>query len=293
MLVDLVKVETRDRVRLDGILGKPTGSTKSQLGVDIVILHHGVTGNFYGPGMFAEYSDSLREQGCAVLRVNNRGHDPISQVREEEEPVRYGAAYEIVDDCRHDWEAWVTFAESMGYKRIGLWGHSLGAVKSIYYMAVQPDTRVTCVVASSPPRFSYSAYLAMEEGNAFKQQEELAQGLIREGKPDALMEADYPRRNLFTAKVFVDKYGPEERYNVLKHIPKVNVPILVTIGGAEGIVTGQGNSKIGFTGLANEVQQLEEKMANLTFQIIPDADHSYTHQRKYAWDTISSWLKKV
>ena len=48
MKVDLVDVKTRDGVRLDGILREPV-STPSRLGVDVVILHHGVGGNFYDP----------------------------------------------------------------------------------------------------------------------------------------------------------------------------------------------------------------------------------------------------
>ena len=72
MLVDLVSVETRDKVRLDGILRRPAVSP-SQLGVDLVILHHGVGGNFYDAGMFAEYSDALLEKGCAVLAGEQPG----------------------------------------------------------------------------------------------------------------------------------------------------------------------------------------------------------------------------
>ena len=113
-------------------------------------------GNFYTPGMFDQYSDAVLDRGCAVLRVNNRGHDPISRAVVGEGAKRLGAAYEDMDDCRYDWEAWVDFVQAAGYRRIGLWGHSWGATKSIYYMATQGDPRVTCVVAGSPPRFSYS-----------------------------------------------------------------------------------------------------------------------------------------
>ena len=132
MMVDLVNVTTRDGIRLDGTWRKPSVQRASQLGVDVVILHHGVGGNFYSPGMFEQYSDALLEQGCAVLRVNNRGHDPMSRAIVGEDVKRLGAAYEGMEDCRYDWAAWVDFAQAAGYQRIGLWGHSLGATKSIY-----------------------------------------------------------------------------------------------------------------------------------------------------------------
>lgn len=93
MMVDLVNVTTRDGIRLDGTWRKPSVQHASQLGVDVVILHHGVGGNFYSPDMFEQYSDALLERGCAVLRVNNRGHDPMSRVVVGEDVKRLGAAY--------------------------------------------------------------------------------------------------------------------------------------------------------------------------------------------------------
>ena len=58
-----------------------------------------------------EATDRLVEGGCSVLRVNNRGHDPISMAAYNSagrSPL--GAAYEMVDDCRQDWDAWIGFA---------------------------------------------------------------------------------------------------------------------------------------------------------------------------------------
>ena len=127
MSVDLVNVKTRDGLRLGGIWRKPDSGTSSQLGVDVVVLQHGVGGNFYGAGMFEEYSDAILEKGCAVLRVNNRGHDGMSRAVVGDGVKRIGAAYESMDECTYDWEAWIDFAQAAGYKSIGIWGHSLGA----------------------------------------------------------------------------------------------------------------------------------------------------------------------
>ena len=287
MLVALVKVETRDGIRLDGIWRKPEQQNASQLGVDMVLLMHGVGGNFYGAGMFEEYSEALLEKGCAVLRVNNRGHDPISRVTIDEEPKRYGGAYEAIDECRHDWEAWIDFAEAAGYRRIGLWGHSLGATKSLYYMATQQDSRVRCLVAGSPPRFSYSAFAEMEEGEEFLRMAAHAQGLIDEGSPETLLDSVNPYPVLVTAEVWVQKYGPEERYNILKHIPYVRVPLLIMIG------TQEEQELMTFRGSPAEVEKLAGELGNLTFESIPGADHMYTHQRDYVWDVVSRWLEGV
>ncbi|MGH8066239.1 MAG: alpha/beta hydrolase family protein [Candidatus Entotheonellia bacterium] len=287
MIVDLVHVNTRDGMRLDGTWRKPHPEQASQLGVDVVIFHHGVAGNFYSPGMFDQYSDALLDRGCAVLRVNNRGHDPINRVVVGERVKRLGAAYEDMADCRYDWEAWVDFVHAAGYRRIGLWGHSLGATKSIYYMATQHDPRVTCVVAGSPPRFSYAAFAALAEGETFKHVASQAQQHIDRGHPETLIDAVYPIPLLVTAEVFIQKYGPEEKYDILQHIPHVQCPLLVMVGTAEA------QTMMAFQGLPPLLEKLAGTTDRVTFAAIPGADHAYTHQRDYVWGMVSRWLEKV
>ena len=222
-----------------------------------------------------------------MLRVNNRGHDPISRAVVGESVKRLGAAYEDMDECRHDWEAWVDFAQAAGYHRIGLWGHSLGATKSIYYMATQHDPRVTCVVAGSPPRFSYAAFAAQEEGEEFKRLASQAQQHIDRGHPEALIDASYPIPLLVTAAVFIQKYGPEEQYDILKHIPNVQSPLLIMIG------TVEAQTMMAFKGLPALVEKLAGAMDHVTFASIPGADHAYTYQRDYVWSVVCQWLEKV
>jgi dienelactone hydrolase len=287
MVVDLVNVTTRDGIRLDGVFRVPSRQNTSRLGVDVVILHHGVGGNFYNPGMFDQYSDALLERGCAVLRVNNRGHDPVSRAMVGADAKRLGAAYEDMDGCRADCEAWIRFARDAGYQRIGLWGHSLGATKSIYYMAVQPDPHVKCVVAGSPPRFSYSAFAATTEGEEFVRSAARAQQQIDGGHPEALLDVIYPFPLLIAAGVFMEKYGSDEKANILTYIPRVQVPLLIMIG------TEEAQTMMAFKGLPAEVEKLAGEVATLTFESIPGADHAYTHQRDYVWDVVSRWLTKV
>lgn len=287
MIADLVHVKTRDGIRLDGTFRTPSGPHASGLGVDMVILHHGVGGNFYNPGMFDQYSDALLARGCAVLRVNNRGHDLISRAMVDAGSTRLGAAYEDMEGCRADWEAWIGFAQHAGYRKIGLWGHSLGATKSIYYTAMQQDPRVTCVVAGSPPRFSYSAFAASTEAEEFMRSVAQAQRHIDSGQPEALLDVLYPVPLLITAAVFMEKYGPEERYDILKYIPKVRAPLLIMIG------TEEAQTMMAFKGLPGEVGKLAGELDRLTFASIPGADHAYTHQRDYVWGVVSRWLEQV
>src|SRR4029453_3566536 len=117
-----------------------------------------------------------------------RGPDSMRRAVGGEAVKQLGAAYDGMEDCTYDWAAWVDFAQAAGYQRIGLWGHSLGSTKSIYYMATQRDSRAQCVVAGSPPRFSYTAYAALDGGQEFKRMATQAQQHIDHGYPDALID---------------------------------------------------------------------------------------------------------
>ena len=80
--------------------------------------------------------------GSAALVVNTRGHDGISSTNAPVGRRLQGAAYEIVDACCHDVAAWLAWLRERGYRRLGLLGHSLGAVKAIYSQAHRADDRL-------------------------------------------------------------------------------------------------------------------------------------------------------
>ena len=281
MDVQLVNVTTSDAVRLDGYLRTPS-STRSDLGVDVVICHHGVGSNFYVPSFFDRMGDEFLQRGCAILRVNSRGHDQAFQVGER----RLGAAYELIDDCRLDIRAWLDFGEQQGYRRIALWGHSLGAVKTVYFLGSERDARVVCAIASSPPRFSHQAYVASANGARFTADVRRAQELIDAGTPEAVLEAQTPVARAFSARTYIDKYGPNARFDYFQHLPAVQVPLLLTLGGLEV-------QDVSFAPLAAEGPGFSARWPRIAFRLIDGADHMYTSRTNELWSAASTWLENV
>jgi pimeloyl-ACP methyl ester carboxylesterase len=287
MQVEIVRVTTADGVRLEGVRRQPYKVDGSTLPIDVVILHHGVGGNFYNPGFIDVMAERFLERGCAVIRVNNRGHD----LAYNSPSGRSGSAFETLDDCRHDWAAWTDLAEARGYQRIGVWGHSLGAVKTIYSLAMQPDARIVRAIASSPPRFSYGSFMAQEGREVFEEYFAQAQRLIEAGTPDTLFSASVPTSLLMTAGIYAEKYGPDERYDHLKYLPDVQAPLLVTVGSEEGAHPDRPD-RFGFGGLAEKLAAQAEAQPNLTFALIPGADHQYTNRTDQLWAAASTWLTR-
>lgn len=277
MLAELVNVRTSDGVRLDGALFRSAETPR--LGVDLVIFHHGVGSSFYPPSMHAAMAQELVAQGCSALLVNNRGHDFMYP-----SPKGWlGAAYEVVDDFRLDSRAWLDFAQAAGFERTALWGHSLGAVKTVYFLATEQDDRVRCALASSPPRLRYASFVGERGGEGRLASFSRAEQLVAEGKPEELVPFDLGRASYFSARSLLDKYGPDDRYDFFRHLPDVHVPLLLTIGGLEG--------DFRFEALAKQGVSLAGAQANLEFASIEGADHSYMTRISQVWEVARSWLE--
>ena len=284
MLVDLLRTTTRDGVQLDGAFQAPAGPKPSPLGIDGFCLIHGTGGNFYSSSLFAELAERLLQLGSAVLRVNTRGHDGISTAVTAQGGKRLGAAYEIIDDCRHDVAAWIDLLRERVGPRIGLVGHSMGAVKALYAVAHEPALAPTALVAISPPRLSYAAFCASASADQFLETYRCAERLVASGGPATLMEVQLPLPYVITAAGYVEKYGPEERYNFLKLLPGIACPVLITLGGKEV------QSNMAFQGLPQDLEAPVARTSSVKTEIIPDADHFYTAVRGELVDRIESWL---
>ena len=193
MLVDLVRTRTPDGWFLDGALQLPESTAASPRIFDAALLIHGTGSNFYQSSLLEFLADRFRERGTPTLRGNTRGHDGISTHVGERGGRRLGAAYEIVDDCRHDLAGWVEFLRGRCGPRVALVGHSLGAVKSLYATAHEPDLKPAAIVAVSPPRLSYEVFCGSPKSAEFLDDYRRAEALVAEGRGGALLDVTVRR----------------------------------------------------------------------------------------------------
>ncbi|MCZ6633942.1 MAG: alpha/beta fold hydrolase [bacterium] len=286
MQVELVHTSTSDGLTLSGTLRRPQTSG-SDLPIDACIFVHGRGGNFYASGLLEDCAVALLQAGCAVYRINTRG--AAGEVGRAQTPTgrKYiGAACEIVDECRYDLDAWIAHATDCGFTCIALWGHSLGALKSIYYQAQTQDARLTRLVASSPPWLSYEHFLIQPEGEKLADMYKNAKARVDAGQGDKILTVTAPLAGtLSTASQYVEKYGPADRYNILSHLPNVSCPTLITVG------TEEAKTMMAFRGLYEALKALANQQSNLSVASIEGADHSYTGVREQAQEIIFNWLR--
>jgi pimeloyl-ACP methyl ester carboxylesterase len=193
----------------------------------------------------------------------------------------------VVDDCRHDLAAWVEWLRHQVGPRVGLLGHSLGAVKCLYALAHEPQLQVGCVAAVSPPRLSYSWFCTSAQAEPFLQTYTQAEQHVQEGRAGTLMEVKLPLPFVIAAGGYVEKYGPDERYNFLRFLPGISCPVLITLGSIEV------ENNMAFQGVPEALAELAGRPSRLTCQVIAGADHFYTSARPALLACLEGWLRSA
>lgn len=279
--VELVEIRTSDDVPHGGALAKAKamGGTRR---FDAVLMMHGAAGAFFEP-FYRNFSTALVDRGVATLRANNRGHDVIN--RGNGRGRLLGMALEAIEDCTTDWDAWIGFLAGRGYKRILLFGHSLGAVKSAYYLATQPDERVTGCVLASPPHLNTERMLASERGPEFAAIIERAKALVAAGKPDELMPTTFPRNSFSGAQAYLSKYASGAKFDVLELAVKIPCPVLALTGENELVDANFRDHPAGYAAASKRKRDLD-------FVVVPNGDHYYTLAQTFAIDHLLAWIDR-
>lgn len=280
MLCELVRTQTADGMRLDGAY------YEAQSPRGILIFLHGAGSNFYGGAISETLAEVLPPAGWSVLRANTRGHDGVHTSTRAGVACRQGAAYEMIDESRHDSAAWVAWASSLPGEAMVLGGHSLGAIKAVYSAACDSQLPLSGLIAVSPARLSRSSFQYGPQSMEFLATLADAEKSVRDGKGDELIESPFPMPMLITCSTFVDKYGGE-KYNILEHVTALAIPSLFIFGERE-LATGG----VAFAGLDKAVQHRcsGDKME---VNVAPKADHFYQGVRVELGHSILSWLEKL
>jgi hypothetical protein len=113
----------------------------------------------------------------------------------------------------------------------------------------------------------------------------LAETLVAEGRPEELMQVRFPYPLVISARSYVDKYGREERYDLLRYVPKLSCPALFVYGGKE---LAEGRPP--FAGIDRAVSEAARADQSLEVRVVPDADHFYNGLHEPTAEVIARWL---
>src|SRR5205823_13606676 len=141
-----------------------------------------------------------------------------------------------------------------------------------YALHHEPPLAPACVIAVSAPRLSYSTFRDSTQGAEFLETFARAEQLCQAGEGGTLLEIKLPLPFLISAAGYVEKYGPQERYNVLRFAEALPCPTLFTFGGQEV------EANMAFRGMPDALAALPGAERRVC-TIIAGADHWYTGKR--------------
>ena len=274
---ELVYIESEDGYTLEGVVIRPASGTRPR--PIPLIWVHGLTGKFYGSSAI-RVGRALAGHGYTTISGNNRGHDFGTMLRRADgTAVLGGGGWELFDESPYDVGAWIGFAESLGFARVALFGHSLGALKVVYYQAGRQDPRVAGLVAGSPP-----VRAGRSDPSLLAQAERMVadgrgQDLLPWGSSPAGAGTHSAQTYLNRIRTNIDVYGTDTPDPL---VARIRCPLLALYGSDEAWVGGAADLAM--------IERNATASARVETALIEGADHVYTGHEAEVARVVSRWL---
>jgi pimeloyl-ACP methyl ester carboxylesterase len=278
----IVFAKTNDGVLNGGALfTSPNDSIRSI----VIIWIHGWGANFYSP-TYVEIARTLAKKGYPCITANTRMHDIGFNIGETKTMrIRGGGYWGKPNEQTEDINAWINFAESYGFKKVILVGHSAGWAAVRNYQAIKQDPRVIGLVLASgmvSPGTEKTDSVLLHQ----------ARELVYAGHGDDLLRIPNRRFPSFiSAATFLDEASTPLELNDFfgVRIPnpaiiKINCPILAFFGTRDDVGTENDLELI-----KSGIQRFQSRISVNTV-MIQNADHMYTGEENQVAETIANWI---
>ena len=165
-------------------------------------------------------------------------------------------------------------------------GHSLGAVKAVYAQSIEQFASIQALVSLSAPSLCYSRFSRSAMQREFLNDIDAAQALVDSGHSKRLFETRVPFPMLLSGEAFLDKYGIQDRYELLQHASGLRCESLFVYGESE-LQSPSG----AFLDLPVQVRQLPNAKQYIDVEVVPGGDHFYTGRQDWLAGRILNWLQ--
>jgi pimeloyl-ACP methyl ester carboxylesterase len=276
----LVYAESEDGYLLEGALFTPASGGRDALPV---VWMHGFTGHFAEQHQVT-IGRRLAARGHLFLTGNNRGHHVgtyLANLRGGE-PLRGGGYWERFEDAPHDLSAWIGFVTGLGFPRVVLVGHSLGALKVVHYLGNRSDDRIAGLVsASGPVRLGQRLREAPERAA-------LAERMVADGRGDELLPGDGTPFGTSAANLLSRLRADLDVYGLVASDPpvaRVRCPLLFVLGSEE--------PNIGLEADLETLRRNARAASRVDTLYVPGADHLYRGREDAVAEALGDWTESL
>ena len=282
---EVVFAASNDSVINAGLLFHPPKESTKPIAI---IWIHGWGVNFYLPS-YISIGRAFTEKGFTFISINTRMHD-LANVEGYKggKRVRGGGYWGIASDQTKDIAAWIDFAETKGFKKIILIGHSAGAGAVREYQSEKQDNRVSGLVLASgsvdpSPQIDSSQYVE-------------ALPLMAENKGEELIKD--PKRSFpsyISAATFMDIANSPPEYKDFfgvrtpnAGITKIQCPILAFYG-TNGDIGNEETLEL----LKASTKKQPKGPISVTTIMIKGAEHEYWGEEVQVAEIITKWVDDI
>jgi pimeloyl-ACP methyl ester carboxylesterase len=248
----------------------------------LLVLAHGMGGDFYHSALKKELMAKGPAAGCDVLSFNNRGSGD-------------GVRSERFLGCLADLDAALAFGRREGYRRFILAGHSTGCQKIAFYQSRRQDPAVEALVHLAPGD-DYAIVLRDMGARALARLAGWARDRIAAGRGEDPLPTGRGAPEMcagFTARRFLSISEPRQteaglfQYDgPMRVFSRLTLPMLVLFGDREE-----------FACLPPAVMgdRLREKTASrlFLFSIIPGADHGFHGKERETAAAVTAFIRSL
>lgn len=293
----LVQISTGDGLTLPGILYESANSKKAA-----IYLHgNGSSSVFYSDDVKDIQAKALNNKDISYLVFNNRGAHYIKKLNignKNKDVVRkrFGMSYEKIKDSIYDIDGAINFLESRGYKEFYLIGESTGANKICVYHYFKPKNKVTKYILLSGGDDTGIFYDLLGKDRFYRLLKE-SKEKISSRKGDEIILEVLPE-TIISYRSFYDTANPNGDYNcfpfleviknlklskkrLFRHFKSINKPTLVIYGEKDEYAWGN---------IPRVVKILKDQKPEFKYQIIKEADHSFSKHQVELSKLMSNWL---
>jgi pimeloyl-ACP methyl ester carboxylesterase len=293
----LVEFTTKDGLELPGFLF----GTKKPDEAAIFLHGNGSSSVFYHQESKKPLAEALNKKGIALLYFNNRGAHYIKKLSQTrgQKAIRkkYGMAYEKIKECVFDIDGAIAFLKKQGYKKFYLIGSSTGANKICVYNYYKPKNTVSKYILLGPGDDT-GFYYDLAGKEKFWKLLDKAKDKIKKRRGGEIIPELLAHDLIFSYQGFYDIANPDGDYNVFpflevmknlkiskkklfRHFKSIKKSTFVVFGSEDEFVWGD---------VLRCVEIMKKYQPDLSYEIIPGANHSFSEHREKLAEMIVNWL---